>query len=186
MRSSFLSLVTISVLIPVQPVAGGTSHGPQATATSQSSQQSAPTLVPEFCPATKPPALPFVPPAPYPDKAGPNSFWIGTNQLWIGLRRDGTWASLPHWPDGTYRQKLFWWQQGYTWRRDPQPPLKVTGKRLDSPAPPIQSEVSHGWTGDDPDHPFIVNGINLTGLGCWEITGRLDDAELRFVVWVTR
>lgn len=34
----------------------------------------------------------------------------------------------------------------YDLRHTLHPPLKVTGNRLDSPAPPLQSGVSHGWT----------------------------------------
>jgi hypothetical protein len=141
--------------------------------------------VPESCPVTKPLTHPFEPPSPYPQRAGPDEFWIGTNKLWIGVRRDGTWEKLPQWPDGTYRQKLFWWHQGYDVRHDPQPKLLVSGKRLDSSAPPIRSEASNGWT-DDAHHPFIVNGINLPSLGCWKISGRFEDTELSFVVWVTQ
>jgi hypothetical protein len=94
---------------------------------------------------------------------------------------------LPLWPDGTYRQKLLCWHQGYDCRREPQPALKLTGKRLDAPAPDFQGEdhATHGWT-DDPDHPFMVTGINLPTLGCWRITGRYEDAELNFVVWVEK
>lgn len=140
--------------------------------------------VPESCPVTKPPTPPFVPPSPYPQETGPDGFWIGTNKLWIGLRRNGTWEKLPKGPDGTYGQKLLWWHQGYDLHNTLHPPLKVTGNRLDSPVPPLQSGVSHGWTNDS-NHPFIVNGINLPSLGCWRITGRFEDAELSFVVWVT-
>jgi hypothetical protein len=143
------------------------------------------TEVPESCPVTKPPARPFIPPWPYPNKTSEGSFFLGTNKLWIHLRADGTWQGLPLWPDGTIRQKLLWWREGYDLHRNPRPPLKVTGNRLDSPAPPIQSSVSNGWT-DDSEHGFMTNGINLPGLGCWKITGRYeDDAELSFVVWVT-
>ncbi len=142
--------------------------------------------IPESCPVTKPPAQRFVPPSPYPDKTSPDDFWFGTNGLWTNLRADGTWASLPRWPDGTFRQKLFWWSEGYDWHHDLQPKLKVTGKHLGSPSLPLQlaEHASHGWT-DDPDHPFIVVGINIPALGCWKITGRFKDAELSFVVWVT-
>ena len=84
----------------------------------------------------------------------------------------------------TFRQKLFSWHQGYEWHREPHPILKVSGKRLDAPGSSLQSEVSNGWT-DDPDHLFIVNGVNFPALGCWEITGHYDDAELTFVVWIT-
>ena len=141
--------------------------------------------VPESCPVTKPPTPAFAPPSPYPNETTPASFWFGTNKLWILLRTDGTWQGLPQWPDGTFRQKLFWWHEGYDLRHTLHPPLKVTGNRLDSPAPPLQSGVSHGWTNDE-NHPFITNGINLPALGCWKISGRYEDTELSFVVWVTK
>jgi hypothetical protein len=32
---------------------------------------------------------------------------------------------------------------------------------------------------------FMVVGVNLPTLGCWEIKGRYENAELTFVVWVT-
>ena len=140
--------------------------------------------VPESCPVTKPPAHAFVPPSPYPNEISPD-FLLGTNKLWIVLRNDGTWQGLTNWPDGTFRQALWWWREGYDWHRNPHPPLKVTGNRLDSPAPPLQSVVRDGWTNDS-DHHFILNGINLPALGCWKITGRFEDAEVSFVVWVTQ
>jgi hypothetical protein len=141
--------------------------------------------VPESCPVTKPPTPAFVPPLPYPNETTPGSFWFGTNNLWILLRTDGAWPGLPQWPDGTFRQKLFWWHEGYDLRETLHPPLKVAGKRLGSPTPPLQSDVSHGWTNDE-SHPFITDGINLPALGCWKITGRYADAELSFVVWVMK
>ena len=33
-----------------------------------------------------------------------------------------------------FRQKIFWFSEGYSWRRDPQPRLELTGQRVDSPA----------------------------------------------------
>ena len=38
-----------------------------------------------------------------------------------------TWQGLPQWADGTFRQKIFWFREGYSWRRDPQPRLEITG-----------------------------------------------------------
>jgi hypothetical protein len=182
MRSSMLALVLLTpICLAAMQIHQST--GAVLVSASRSLPDPAKGKVPESCPITKPPTHPFVPPSPYPNETGPGGFWIGTNKLWIGLSRDGTWEKLPQWPDGTFRQKLFWWHEGYNARRDPRPNLKVTGKRLDSPAPPIQSEASNGWTGDA-DHPFIVNGINLPSLGCWRITGHFEDAELSFVVWV--
>jgi hypothetical protein len=180
-KSAILILTNILLLNPVWFEARRT---PAGTIDSRSETPRTQSDIPASCPVTKPPEHPFVPPAPYPSKFTANGFWFGTNKLWINLRADGTWKGLPKWPDGTVRQKLFWWREGYDWHREPQPKLRVTGKRLGASASPLQSGVSHGWTSDQ-DHPFIVNGINLPALGCWEITGRVDDAELSFVVWVT-
>jgi hypothetical protein len=141
--------------------------------------------VPKSCPVTQPPTPPFVPP--YPIQT--DGFWFGTDRLWIQLPTEGTWKGLPHYrpTDTAFRQKLFWWREGYDWHNDPQPMLKVTGKRLDSPAPPLGTDehANAGWT-DDPDHPFIVVGIDIPTLGCWKITGRFEDAELSFVICVTQ
>jgi hypothetical protein len=155
---------------------------------SQDPQQSVGKEVPESCPVTKPPANPFVPPVPYPVMTGPHNFWFGTEKLWTLLPRDGTWAGLGHYSptDTAFRQKLFWWREGYDWHNY-QPPLKVTGKRIDSPAPPLATDehANGGWT-DDRNHPFIVVGIDIPTLGCWKITGRFEDGELNFVIWVTQ
>jgi hypothetical protein len=137
--------------------------------------------VPETCPVTRSPALPFVPPWPYPLKAGPGAFWFGTDSLWTALPADGAWRDLPH-----YRQKLFFGRKGYVVRTEPQPKLTVTGRRLDSPAPPVLADkaANNGWV--KRDQPFIVTGINFPTFGCWEIIGRYRDAELTFVVWVAK
>ena len=143
--------------------------------------------VPRTCPTTKPPARPFVPPPPYPPTADHGQFWFGTEKLWTQLGADGIWKGLPHYTpdDPTFRQKLFWWRQGYDVQAEPYPKLKITGKRLDSSAPPVllADHASNGW--QQPEKPFMVVGINLPTLGCWEITGQYQDAQVTYVVWVT-
>jgi hypothetical protein len=141
--------------------------------------------VPETCPATKPSDQPFVPPSPYhakPDTKG--SFWFGSDRLWTVLPLSGTWGRLGHYTrdDPTFRQKLFFWRQGY----DPhtaRSKLKITARRIDSPAPPLSVDepTSGAWTDND---SFIVAGINFPTTGCWEITGRYEMDEVTFVVWV--
>jgi len=68
---------------------------------------------------------------------------------------------------------------------EPYPKLKITGKRLDSSAPPVllADHASNGC--QEPEQPFMVVGINLPTLGCWEITGQYHDAQVTYVVWVT-
>ncbi len=140
--------------------------------------------VPETCPATKPSDQPFVPPSPYPAKHSKSSFWFGTDRLWTQLPITGTWGRLGHSTlgDPTFGQKLMFWRQGY----DPHTEasrLKITGRRIDSPAPPLPVEepTSGSWTDND---SFIVAGINFPTTGCWEITGNYDNDEVTFVVWL--
>jgi hypothetical protein len=141
--------------------------------------------VPATCPVTKPQDQSFVPPAPYSAKASKDAFWVGTDRLWTFLPANGTWSGLPHYTpsDPTFRQKLFFFRQGYDARAEPQAKLTVKGRRLDRPSPPLLSDKANGgWAGEE---QFIVTGINFPTLGCWEITGRYENDELTFVVWVT-
>lgn len=141
--------------------------------------------LPAACPMTHPPEPSFAPSPPYPPAAPPlyaGQFWYGTERLWTMLRTDGTWRNLPYYA-GKYVQKTFWWQQDYSWRADPEPKLTVTGRRLDAPAPPLTaSRATNGYRDDIAS--FMLVGIDLPTPGCWEITGRIGDAALTFVVWV--
>jgi hypothetical protein len=142
----------------------------------------------ETCQVTKPYQVSlFVPPSPYPTKAAAGNFWFGSDRLWTALPLNGTWKALPHYTptDPSFRQKLAFWRAGYDWHTEPQPMLKVTGKRLDSPAPPLLSDqANNAWV--KPEQPFMGLGINFPTLGCWEITARYQDDELTFVVWVAK
>jgi hypothetical protein len=154
----------------------------------QQLRKAKPVNPPETCPVTKPYQTSlFVPPLPYQARATPNTFWFGSDRLWTNLPAYGTWRGLPHYTpnDPTFRQKLFWWRQGYDWHTEPGPKLKVTGRRLDSPAPPLAADPANsGWV--QPDQPFMVVGINFPTLGCWEITGHSEADQLTFVVWVAK
>ena len=140
---------------------------------------------PNPCPVTTPAERPFVPPAPHPATPGGGAFWFGTGRLWTVLPETGIWSGLPHSTpsDPTFRQKLAFWREGYDPHTEPQPNLTVSGRRIDSNAPPLQTDGrgNGSWTDDD---EFIMTGINFPTTGCWEITGRFDDDELTFVVWV--
>ena len=86
--------------------------------------------------------------------------------------------------DPTFRQKLFFWRQGYSLRSELRPHLTVTGRRLNASAPPLAAdETNAGWQ-DDKEHPFMVTGVNFPTLGCWEITADYHGDKLKFVVWV--
>lgn len=113
-------------------------------------------------------------------------FWFGSDKLWTDLRADGTWQGLPHYtPESTsFRQKLFWWRQGYDWLAEPNPFLKVTGRRLDAPAQALASSQANGSYRHEDWESFMVVGIDIPTYGCWQITGRYGDDELTYVVIV--
>jgi hypothetical protein len=146
--------------------------------------QEAPT-VPETCPVTKPTDRPFVPPSAYPAKPGRGYYWFGTDSLWTSLPVIGAWR-LGHYESGdpTFRQKLFFWRQGYDPRTEPRPNLTVSGRRIDAHAGPLLTDGkgNGSWIKDD---QFIVTGINFPTAGCWEVTGRYENDELTFVIWVS-
>jgi len=179
MLAPLVARISATMLAGQQPTAV-TQAAPMGTAMVQEG-------VPKTCPVTKSPVRPFIPPPPYPAHTDPDRFWFGTEKLWINLPGDGTWRGLVHYipTDSAFRQKLMWWRQGYDWRAEPQPKLKVTGKRLDSPAPPLVADHANaGW--GDRDHPFMMVGIDIPTLGCWEITGHYEDTDLSFVIWVAQ
>ncbi len=195
MRSRVFPLAIISLFTPICFVALQTPHPTQAGLASASLQQERVRKeVPETCPVTKPPAQPFVPPPRYWTNHGPDGFWFGTQKLWILLPNNGTWNVLPIDSNGqiahaarditAYSQKLSWYREGYDWHSDPQrghPMLKVTGERLDGPAPPLAAHASAVTA----HPPYIMVGFDIPTLGCWKITGSFEDAELSFVIWVT-
>jgi len=151
-----------------------------------------PVVVPDSCPVTKPGDRPFVPPSKYPKKLSKDHFWYGTDRLWVALPTVGTWAGLPHYTpqDPTFRQKIMWWREGLDANADLRGRFKITGKRLDSLAPPLLSDPVSGVSGGVIEHgiikgpPFIMSGVNFPALGCWEVIGHFEQDELTFVIWI--
>jgi hypothetical protein len=134
------------------------------------------------CPVSRATDPPFVPPAPYSGMGYEGYFWYGSNDLWVALTQDGVWHSLPQDEHG-YGQKLPWWREGYVWNEEPEPPLVVTGERLDGKAPPLEASSANGSYAEDMGSAMMM-GMNIPTTGCWRITGQYQDAELSFVVWV--
>jgi hypothetical protein len=145
-----------------------------------------PSAAPASCPTTRPPDPPFVPPAPYPPEPPSvegDKVWYGTNQLWTWLDADETWE-MAHDKHGLF-DKSFWWRQGYDWRTETTPTLRVTGRRLDTPATAVTvSDATNGF--EESMGAFMLVGLEFPTGGCWELTGHYHSQSLRFVVRVTR
>ena len=171
-------VVTVTPVVPTvtaTAVASPTpSPQPPATGTPVSSL--------DTCPVTRPPKPAFRPPEPYSQYAPWGYFWHGTKSLWTAIPGDGVWAALPHNPEG-YSQKIFWWREGYVITEEPEPGLTVTGRRLDGPAPPLMAWPATNAFAADIQSAMLV-GVDFPTLGCWEVTGRYQDHELSFIVWI--
>ena len=60
--------------------------------------------------------------------------------------------------------------------------LKITGKRLNSPALSFASDNANNVIGRP---PYIMTGLDIPSVGWWKITARFEDAELSFIIWIT-
>jgi hypothetical protein len=84
-------------------------------------------------------------------------------------------------------EKSFWFSQEWShysrWIPDKvATKLTITARRLDASTPP--PEISAGPTFNQDWRAFMLGGISFPAPGCWEITGRYEDAEVQFIVWV--
>jgi hypothetical protein len=100
----------------------------------------------------------------------------GNDDLWVGgLGQDGIIAldeRSVH-SDGSIGTKLGWW-------RNVSGSVQISGRRLDAPAPALQGQGSEGYGRIG----FQASGVDFPTEGCWEVTGRVGDAELTFVTYV--
>ena len=65
-------------------------------------------MAPQICPATVTPSRPFAEPSP----SSSSRFWYGSEALAALLNRSGAWDGMG--AEHDYRNKLFWWRQGYS------------------------------------------------------------------------
>lgn len=134
-----------------------------------------PVATPAGCPVTRPNGV--HPPGMRPDDPGN----YGNDALWTNLTM---WSEEPGivrvpddahiGPDGSARE-LKW-----AWYRFAPGTLTIAGRRLDGPAGPLEAWVPEGYGSIG----FQVSGLTFPAAGCWEVTGRVGDAELTFVVLV--
>jgi hypothetical protein len=68
------------------------------------------------------------------------------------------------------------------WRRAVRGQLRIEGRRLDEPAPPLRADIPNGYG----DFGFQSSALIFPTPGCWEVTGRVGAASLRFVTFVQR
>jgi hypothetical protein len=101
--------------------------------------------------------------------------------LGVGLWPDGTVVFRPGGagfiePDGSLAMKFGWL------RDEVRGKLKIHGRRLDGPAPPLRADVPEGY-GDTGGQPTM---LIFPTQGCWEVTGSVGDISVTFVTRVVR
>ena len=128
---------------------------------------------------------PFVPPAPYFNIAAYSMFWYGSDALWTALDVDGKWPAHDKDKDGSvFKTKLVYWGRGFDWRKEDEPKLIITGKRLDGEAPTIS--VAHPYAAFVPSREGagMMTLISIPTTGCWEVSAHYQGHDLSFVVSV--
>src|SRR5712691_8496846 len=96
----------------------------------------------------------------------------GNGKLWTVFPANGKLLITPD-KDGRLQEKFPWW-------RAVRGRLTIRGRRLDAPADPLKAWIPGGYG----ETGFQATGIIFPSEGCWEITGRVGDSELTFVVEV--
>jgi hypothetical protein len=163
----------------VLAVASCAHHGQATSRTAVGSRSYAPF----HCPATIANGL-----APPGESRNVSDF--GNGRLWTLLPVDGKLVITTTRPpppgtvlgelhrDGSLATKFPWWGAGSVARH-----LRISGKRLDSPAKPLRASVASGLT--RAPH-FWASMITFATQGCWKVVATARTEKLTFVVQVVR
>jgi hypothetical protein len=120
----------------------------------------------------------------------PGSSYYGINHgnedetIFTLLTDDGIWVFEPHGPgeifeDGSLAIK-------WPWFRMVTGDMMITGQRLDSKAPPMPEVILRGEEDGYSETGFHPSRLTFPSAGCWEVTARVKDANLSFVILVIR
>src|SRR5262245_12870567 len=72
----------------------------------------------------------FVPPPPFQAGQERGTFWYGTPRLWVALREDGKWGGVYRADLRVYRNKLPLYRSGFDSRRESQPSIVISARRI--------------------------------------------------------
>lgn len=111
-------------------------------------------------------------------------FNYGNGEQWTYLPPDGTVlfsARGPGFvnPDGSLSRKWHW----YVEQEDFHGELEIEGRRLDAPS---ERSVSGNHSPVLGDPGFHAGKLTFPSEGCWEVTGKVGDSNLTFVVRVIK
>ena len=113
---------------------------------------------------------------------GRPSFNYGNPRIAVALPPKATYVAVPDdepgWAwvqsNGWIRTKVGWWRARGT--------LRVSGKRLDAPAPPLRADV--GPLSSAPGGTFVPSLLFFPSVGCWKLTATAGGGRLVAVVRV--
>lgn len=109
--------------------------------------------------------------------------WVGSRELAAMIPSDGHWQGIG--PGRDYFDKWWWWRDGYDAREEAEPALVITATRLDRSIPPVViDDATSGFGPADESGPgwsAMLVGMEFPAAGCWEVIGKYEDRELRFV-----
>ncbi|HEU0305156.1 MAG TPA: hypothetical protein VFR32_11310 [Gaiellaceae bacterium] len=97
----------------------------------------------------------------------------GNGLLWVSLGTPVVVNDTA--PDGAVPEKFPWW-------RGVSGSLRIDGRRLDGPAPPLSANIPDGYGSTG----FQASVVSFPTEGCWEVTGRAGEASLTFVTLVLK
>jgi hypothetical protein len=133
--------------------------------------------MPPSCPVTKPNGK--QPPI------GKNAFGRGPG----GHGNDEFWTNVWTWgesvvlvPPTHVQQNGSLGSMKWPWWRGVPGELTIAGHRLDADAPPLHADIPDGYG----ETGFQASGLIFPTTGCWQVTGRVGDVSLTFVVLVKR
>jgi hypothetical protein len=114
-----------------------------------------------------------------PDQRSADSFGNAALSVWLGWT-DGTVVFRPGGAgfvllDGALSMK-------FGWERKIRGTLTIDGRRVDAEAPPLRARIPAGYG----DIGFQATALIFPTPGCWEVTGRVGNANLTFVTKVVR
>jgi hypothetical protein len=115
-----------------------------------------------------------------PNGQGPGPEYYGNGAMSVYIYPGGTVVFKPGGggfveSDGSLGIKWPWW-------RGVVGALKIAGRRLDAPAPPLRSDIPAGYG----DSGSLPTALIFPQPGCWEITGTAEKASITFVTRVVK
>lgn len=119
----------------------------------------------------------YLPDSPVP---GRGSDYYGNDSIAIGVGSEGLTITFQPGgsgfvlPDGSLQWKFLWAKARL--------PMTIEGRRLDASAPPLRSRVNHEFD----DDRFQPSSLVFPTPGCWEVTSRVGQSTLTFVIKVVK